>query len=168
MAVLKVSADSPFGSCDLPDALSLSSRSLGWEPCGLMLAEALSDPSWMSSPVGWMGARWGQTREPLRPPLRLPVAVASCQLPPAVVGELLVFCARPSPLCEASTFTAEAPGFLRALGGQRGGRGAGLPGDHRPPVPAREGATLRRVGLQDGRDGDGRGGVIGALRALLV
>lgn len=23
---------------------------------------------------------------------------------------------RPSPLCEASTFTAEAPGFLRALG----------------------------------------------------
>lgn len=128
-------------------------------------AEALSDPSWMSSPVGWMGARWGQTREPLsRPPLRLPVAVASCQLPPAVWWGSCWCSVRPSPLCEASTFTAEAPGFLRALGRLGGGR-AGLPGDGSPQsLPGKE-ATLRKVGLQDGRDGDDRGGVIGALRA---
>lgn len=123
----------PFGSCHLPDTLSLSSGSLGWEPCGLILRRPCWIPAGMSSPVGWAGPSWNPlgsdscaTFTPTPPSLHslslLPAAISS------VVGEPLVFWA-------ALPFVqSRAPSQLNSLGSSEqqgwweGGR-VGLPED---------------------------------------
>lgn len=122
----------PFGSCHLPDTLSLSSGSLGWEPCGLILRRPWI-PAGMSSLVGWAGPSWNPlgsdscaTFTPTPPSLHslslLPAAISS------VVGEPLV-------LWAALPFVqSKAPSQLNSLGSSEqqgwweGGR-VGLPED---------------------------------------
>lgn len=122
-------------------------------------AEALTDPSWMSSPVGWMGplgSDFVQATFPPTPPS--PVAIAhSCQLPPAVWWGSCWCSARPSPLMRKPAPSRLKPGFPQSPGAAGGGR-AGAAGRWKPPVPAREGRRpCGGSGFQDGRVVTARG-----------